>query len=290
MVSIKNSELQVIVSAAGAEMQSLCDVATGKEYLWQGDPAYWGGRSPILFPIVGGLWNGECRIGGKAYRIPKHGFVRKRDWEVVRSEESVVTFAVRSTAEERELYPAHYLVEATFSLEGRKVNVEFTVTNEGEEDMWFQLGGHPAFMLHDFQEDVPVSGYWRLEGKPHSLLRAGTQGCIEPDRVEIPLTQDGLVPVCVDTFANEALIFDDHQLTAATLLNTERQPVVRVQSTAPAWLFWAQQGQHCPFVCAEPWYGLCDNQHFEGDISERTYINHLLPGEKWVGGYTVEVF
>ena len=127
MVSIKNSELQVVVSPVGAEMQSLSDVATGKEYLWQGDPAYWGGRSPILFPIVGGLWNGECRIGGKAYRIPKHGFVKKREWEMVRCEENLVTFAVRSTEEEREVFPAHYLVEATFSLEGRKVKVEFTL-------------------------------------------------------------------------------------------------------------------------------------------------------------------
>ena len=63
--------------------------------------------------------------------------MKKREWEMVRCEENLVTFAVCSTEEEREVFPAHYLVEATFSLEGRKVKVEFTVTNEGRRTSRF---------------------------------------------------------------------------------------------------------------------------------------------------------
>ena len=106
----------------------------------------------------------------------------------------------------------------------------------------------------------------------------------------MPLTEDGLVPLTVETFANEALIFDDHQISAATVLDLNRQPVARVESTAPVWLFWSPTGVHSPFVCAEPWYGLCDHQHFEGDISERPFINCAHSGETWEGGYSVEVF
>ncbi|MBR6483085.1 MAG: hypothetical protein IKT26_07685 [Bacteroidaceae bacterium] len=86
---------------------------------------------------------------------------------------------------------------------------------------------------------------------------------------------DGLVPVCVETFANEALIFDELQVDAVELLDAERRPMVRVESDAPVWLFWQPQGLHSPFVCAEPWYGLCDPQGFDGQLHERPYINRV---------------
>ncbi len=290
MEIIRNNQLEVCISTKGAEMQNLRDAATQREYLWQGDPAFWGGRSPILFPIVGGMWNGECRRNGKTYRIPKHGFVRSRTWEVVEREENAICFACEITAEEREIFPTDYRVETRFSLEDRKVKVDFRVKNLGAEEMFFQIGGHPALNLPDWTAETPVAGYLQLDGEPKSLLRAGTQGCTEPERVCVPLNEDGLVPLCVETFANEALIFDDHQVSAATLLNLAHQPVARVESTAPVWLFWSPTGLHSPFVCPEPWYGLCDRQGFDGDISERPFINRLDPGAEWHGGYSIEVF
>ena len=104
------------------------------------------------------------------------------------------------------------------------------------------------------------------------------------------MNEEGLVPVCVDTFANEALILDK-QITAATLLRADgKTEVARVESTAPVWLFWSPQGVHAPFVCAEPWYGLCDRIGFEGQLHERQFINELDAQKEWHGGYTVEVF
>ena len=62
MKTISNEYLTVVIDPQGAEMQSLKHTASGREYLWQGDPAYWEGRSPILFPAVGGLWDGTYRF------------------------------------------------------------------------------------------------------------------------------------------------------------------------------------------------------------------------------------
>lgn len=53
MYRIENPYLKVEVSSHGAELQSIYDKETEKEVLWQGDPKYWGRRSPILFPNVG---------------------------------------------------------------------------------------------------------------------------------------------------------------------------------------------------------------------------------------------
>ena len=73
MIELKNNQLTIIVSEKGAELQSIKN-ANGKEYLWQGDPKYWGRRSPILFPIVCSVNNETYRVDGKEYHLPRHGF------------------------------------------------------------------------------------------------------------------------------------------------------------------------------------------------------------------------
>ena len=191
---------------------------------------------------------------------------------------------------ELEQFPFPCRISVTYQLVGRKMVAQFGVENLGEETMYFQMGGHPGLNLPDYDPNRPISGYIALEGQPDSVLRATTQGCTEPERFPFPQERPGYVPICVDTFANEALIFDNHQITAATIHRTDGTPLARVESSAPAWLFWAPQGQHAPFVCAEPWYGLCDRIGFEGPVEERPYINALAARETWNGGYSVEVF
>ncbi len=289
MESIKNDILSISVSTKGAEMQSLKHLPTGRELLWQGCPEYWGGRSPILFPAVGGLWNKTCRIKGEEHIVPKHGFIKTKEWEMVEKTADSILFCYTDKGEDREAFPWPYIVSVKFSLDGAHMHAEFTVKNTGNETMYFQMGGHPGFDLPDFEESAKVDGFLKLEGDATSVIRAGRQGCIEPGTFPVPTTEDGLIPLCVDTFANEALIFENHQISSATVLDKHRTPLATVRSSAPVWLFWSPQGVHAPFVCAEPWYGLCDHVGFEGDICERPYINAVAPGEEWNGYYDIEV-
>lgn len=291
MITIKNKEIEFTINPQGAEGISLRDVKTGHEYWWNGDPEYWKGHAPVLFPAVGGHWNGTYRYEGKEYKMSKHGFVRGCLWEVCKQGEDFVQFAYKLTEEDLAIYPFPSMVYVTYRLEGRKMIAEFMVKNLGNHRMYFQMGGHPGLALEDFKKDKPISGYLRFEGKAQSLLRAGEQGCTEAERFPVPMNKEGLIPVCVDTFANEALILDNHQISAATLLRADgKTQVARVESTAPVWLFWSPQGVHAPFVCAEPWYGLCDSIGFGGQLSERPFINELEAGKEWHGGYSVEVF
>lgn len=68
--TLSNKLLTVTASSVGAELQSIRSNLTGHEYLLQGDPFYWKRRSPILFPIVGTVWD------GKEYAMNQHGFAR----------------------------------------------------------------------------------------------------------------------------------------------------------------------------------------------------------------------
>ncbi len=289
MEQFYNGVLAVTASTRGAVMQSLKHLGSGRELLWQGDPRYWHGRSPVLFPATGGLWNGTCRVNGQAFRTPKHGFMREKTWTPAAHTADSVAFVYESHGEDAAAFPWPYAVRVTYSLDGATVRADFSVENRGDTPMFFQMGGHPGIALPDFDEAAACDGYLKLEGRPESVVRAGRQGCIEPGTHDYPQTADGLVPLCTDTFAHEALIFKGGQVRRATVLDKARRPLVAVESAAPVWLFWSPQGVHAPFVCAEPWYGLCDRAGFEGDISERPYINRLAPGETWHGGYTVEV-
>ncbi len=289
METISNNELRISVSCEGAEMTSLQDVKTGREYLWQGDPEFWTGHSPILFPIVGGLWNGTQRIEGKEYCTPKHGFVKKRQWKLAGKDADSISYIYWSTEEDAELFPHAFSIEVTYKLEGRKMLAKINVINRSKKVMWFQAGGHPGFNLPDFAPERPLSGYMQLHGNPTEVARAGEQGCIEEQRHPAPLNADGLVELRRETFDNEALIFDNEQVSGATLLTLDKQPYVKVESNAPVWLFWAPQGQHAPFLCTEPWYGMPDNIGFKEDVIERSSIIGLPAGKSWEGWYSIEV-
>lgn len=287
MVQISNGIITASISEVGAEVQSLRCCKSGREYMWHGDAKWWNGHSPILFPIVGGLWNGTCRIDGAELQISKHGFVRRATWRAIDVQTDRATFEICSTVGTFKVFPYAFRLTVTYTLDNRTLKADFSVHNPSGCDLWFQLGGHPAIVLPDWDESHTVDGYLQLEGNPTHVLRAGEQGCLEPDTYSVPADADGLIPISVETFSHEALIFENHEVTAATVLDRNRQPVARVACNAPAWLFWSPQGVHTPFVCCEPWYGLCDHQGFNGSVSERPYINCVHGGQTWQGEYSI---
>ena len=85
---LENEILTVKVKEHGAE---LCSIVKGDtEYLWQADPAFWGRHSPVLFPIVGSVWNGRYHVGDKEFALGQHGFARDMDFEKVNCSDSEV--------------------------------------------------------------------------------------------------------------------------------------------------------------------------------------------------------
>ena len=88
--AISDSRLSAQVSALGAELVRLQD-GNGLDLLWDGDPAFWTGRSPLLFPIVGEAKGNRIRVGGASYEIGRHGFARTSIFALVSSESSCLS-------------------------------------------------------------------------------------------------------------------------------------------------------------------------------------------------------
>ena len=78
-LELRRGGLAARVDTLGAELVS-CRREGGPEYIWTGDPAYWAGRNPLLFPVVGNLRDGKVMFGGRAYEMARHGFARRRQF------------------------------------------------------------------------------------------------------------------------------------------------------------------------------------------------------------------
>ena len=289
MQTLKNSILTVQVSEMGAELQSI--VKNGYEYLWQGDPAFWGRRSPVLFPIVGSVWEKKYRVGGKEYEMGQHGFARDMKFELVSSSESEVWYRLESTPETLTKYPWPFILEIGYKLEGRSVEVLWRVTNPGEEEMFFQIGAHPAFNYPGYDVNSSERGYFsfdKSEGLESIAIRE--KGCVDIDARYFLDIKDGLLSLKSDSFdSTDAYILQNSQVSKVTLHTQDKAPYLTLCFDAPVVGLWSPPGKNAPFVCIEPWYGRCDRVAFKGDFNDKDWINALAPGATFSASYTIVV-
>lgn len=144
MATVQTDRIQVSASTKGAELQSIRGPG-GVEYLWQGDPAFWARRSPLLFPIVGGLPGGAYSYRGKSYAMGNHGFVRDAEFRLTSQNEDSMSFELESDGASRAIYPFDFTLGVTYSVRGDALDVAYRVANTGKDTMIFSIGAHPAF-------------------------------------------------------------------------------------------------------------------------------------------------
>lgn len=289
MTILKNDVLTVEVNEHGAELQSIRKGET--EYLWQGDPAYWGRRSPVLFPIVGSVWEARYRVGGKEYALGQHGFARDMDFELVSSSETEVRYRLLSSEATKEKYPYDFCLEIAYRLRGAELDVIWEVSNPSDEDIYFQIGAHPAFFYPDYDPQKSGRGFLtfdRSEGL--ECIRIKEKGCVDAE-TKWPLElQDGVLKLEKDTFdAIDTIMLQDSQVKRVNMFREDGTPWLSLSFEAPVVGIWSPPGKVAPFICIEPWYGRCDRVGYEGDYRDKDWINRLAPGEKFSNVYTVEI-
>lgn len=285
---LKNGQIQIMVRSRGAELRSLKDTETGREYMWQADPAFWGRTSPILFPIVGGCRNGEYRFAGKTYRLPQHGFARDMMFEAVGQEGDGIWFRLTDGEDTREKYPFAFVLELGYRLKERSVEVLWRVKNPADRRMYFSVGGHPAFQV-PAREEKTTTCYIGFDGA-EKIVSRGIEGGLAADREkEYPLMEGGLLPVSEELFASDALVIERGQTQRVGLLDENQEEFLSVAFDAPLFGVWTPPGKNAPFICIEPWYGRCDRVDFAGSLEEREWGNSLAPGEIFEAAYTISV-
>lgn len=288
MQTLKNEMLTIQVSEHGAELQSIRK--DDYEYLWQGNPEYWGRRSPVLFPIVGSVWEKCFRVDGKVYEMGQHGFARDMDFELVSAADTEVWYRLKSSEKTLAAYPWPFVLEIGYRLEGNSVKVLWKVTNPGDTEMFFQIGAHPAFNYPGYDPDAVDRGVVAFD-RNDNLQRSGFKGkgCVDPQaRFPIPLSDDGMLRLKRDTFDDiDTLMLENDQVHKIVFLKNDSSPYLTVTFDAPVVAIWSPPKRNAPFFCIEPWYGRCDRADFTGEFKDRDWVNALAPGATFAASYTI---
>lgn len=314
---LTNGIVTIAVSNDGAELTSIKKDETGREYLWQADPKYWKRHSPVLFPIVGAVWNGEYRSKGqkgvlqagepyveRTFKLGQHGFARDMVFQLIDDAPDAegnpqLLYVLRSNEDTLKKFPYRFRLEIGYVLKGNAVEVIWRVMNPSrEEELKFQIGAHPAFYWPLFSnEDIEAGverqdqvlaqsqqrGSFVLRGKADMAqpLRKSViteKGCVDPvQSAEVVLEAGGVLPLDTHTFDHDALIFENGQVQSVSLCGEDGKPYLTLESEAPLMGLWSPPGKNAPFVCIEPWYGRTDRVGYVDSYEEKDWIQTLAP-------------
>ena len=286
---LKSESATVEIRPLGAELISFKDNESGREYMWSGDAEFWTGRSPVLFPIVGSVYDGVMRAEGGEYALKNHGFARNREFRLVEAEETRAVFHLSADEETLAMYPYKFALTLTYTLEGSSLRIQYRVDNDDDKNIYFQLGTHPAF-------NCPIGGDGEFEdyvlefNQEESLERFYvTGGNIQiPGKSEIVLEKGTVLPLTRAQFEEGAMIFRDVKSDRVTLKSEKSEHSVSVSSENFPYLgVW--QPKNAPFLCIEPWHGLADADKFDGELKDKELAVELAPGEYFEAALVIEV-
>lgn len=288
MFQISNDKITIQVDSMGAELKSLKDVATGREYMWNADPQYWKRTSPVLFPLVGGLKGGVYRLEDREYSMGQHGFARDMEFKLKSQVANEIWFTLESDERTLDRYPYPFLLELGYELVEKTVVVKWNVKNPAGDRMYFSIGGHPAFLC-PIEEGTKQTDYSiRLDAEDQVKVSMLDNGLVNGQAAEYKL-ENGCIPVTEHLFDEDALVIEHDQAHSVALVKPNGEAYLTVTFDAPLFGIWSPPKKQAPFICIEPWYGRCDRADFSGDWKEREWGQSLKSGEMFKAEYRITV-
>jgi galactose mutarotase-like enzyme len=281
---IANEYLTVDVSSLGAEMQALT-THDGHDLLWNGDAAFWGGRSPILFPIVGKAPDDTVEIDGQAYPMNQHGFARRAEFVLAASSPTMCRYELGASEASKAAYPFEFLLAVEHSLEGHTLTVAAEVTNRDQRPMPFGIGFHSAFVW-------PLPG---AEGEDH-VITLDNNGAPDLIRLSGGLLsfakhpspfKDGRLVLAHEMFDADAMVFPEGA-GEGLRYSAKGGPTMHFTfDNLPNLALWQKPG--APFICIEPWHGMAAENGGSKALAERPYSQTLAPGASARFAFSVEI-
>ena len=163
-------------------------------------------------------------------------------------------------------------------------------------EMLFMMGGHPAFQVPAGKNIYDYTFVFNKEGCNQGKFQQGLhylapdgdgyevealQGELKLEKGQVPLTKG---------FFDRALTYmvDNAQVSSVGLLVDGKPYVTVLCDSFPYLGIWTKEKTH-PFVCLEPWYGICAARGYEGELKDRRGVNVLPAGETWEKHYSIRV-
>jgi len=288
-LELKKGALRAVAQTKGGELVSLQD-GSGLEYIWEGDPAFWSGQNPILFPIVGSLKDGRVDIGGKTCEMARHGFARRMEFTPVERGEDYVVLELRETEDTLARYPYPFSLRVTHQLLEDGFSTAFAVKNTGDAPMPFCIGAHTAIRC-PLRPGERFEDYELLFEEPERadshLL--SPEGIILHDGRRPMLDGSGRLALDYQVFGElDTLIFSGLRSGNVSLVHRETGRRVRLDfHEFPMVAFWTKPG--APFLCLEPWQGCAAWDNESGRFEDKPFCITLQPGGEKKLAYSFHV-
>lgn len=289
MIQISNQQLTVRILEKGAELQSLYNHHTQLEYMWSGDPAFWGKTSPVLFPIVGGLKNNSYRYNNQTWQMGRHGVARDMMFTVVEQTSDAVTFELTHNEHSLSQYPFPFQIRIAYSLENTSLRVTYSVHNPSNTHMYFSLGAHPAFAVPLVPGTAFEDHYLQFsEAETAGIWPLSKDGAIEDQPVPYLHAQQSL-PLTKELFYGDALVFKGLRSSELSIRHTIHAHGLTVSFPNFPYLgIWSARDAN--FVCIEPWHGIADHVRSTGKLEEKEGIITLGAHDFFECAWSVHCF
>jgi galactose mutarotase-like enzyme len=286
---LENDFLKLGINSVGAEMTYVNSTQTGKQFLWDGNPDIWAGHAPILFPIVGGLKENSYFYNDQKYQLPRHGFVRHNDKLTLLSNNAQqITLQLVSDETSLQVYPFPFNFQIQYKLSQNRIDIHHHVTNMGEADMYFSLGGHPAFNL-PIDKNTKYADYFLEfefpENESTYLLSAA--GLVQ-NQTKPMLTNSRKLVLDEHIFDGDALIFK--HLKSRKVVIKSLASTTQIEVAYPDFPYlgiWSKPG--APFVCIEPWLGIADLEDTDMQLQNKAGILLLKPKQVFSASYSITI-
>lgn len=257
LITLNHNGYTAQIETIGAELKSFTDPQQ-KEYLWNANPAYWKGCSPLLFPAIGNARNSSTIINDVAFPMPKHGFCRSAEFQIIEQHENKVIFSYQDNTETKLLYPFSFEIRLTYQLINSKISIIYDVLNKDSKEMYYQLGAHPAFNC-PLEEGEKFSDYIiRFEHKEtcDSPVYDSEKSCFSVTNTVQHLKESNFVTLDYDKFVNDALVFEHLKSRSVQIINPKTEKGIQVDYPDFVTVaFWTIPEKKAPYICVEPWNG-----------------------------------
>lgn len=263
----------------GAELHSV--KYCGEEFLWQCGSA-WKRYAPVLFPFIcSPLANdGKYRAGGVEYKMPgNHGFARDSVFEKVGETDASVTYKLASDETTKQWYPYDFELLVRYEAADGGIDVTNIVKNTGGGDMYFYLGGHPAFIC-DIEEGRSVVRY----EKPETILQP------TPDGERTVLAGEQTLSLTRSQFAYDVIMKDAPASKSVTLEKADGGFVKLSFPDSECIAVWTGTDSAAQFICLEPWTSVpvyADDD--TPDIEKKAHAVKLAAGGEYSYRYRIEI-
>jgi galactose mutarotase-like enzyme len=291
-ITLKLGDLTVGAKSFGGQLTSI--KKGNLEYLWQGDPKWWHGQAPILFPIVGSLRDNKAMTSNGPTEMPRHGLTRKMEQTLSNSTDTSAEFEIRANEDTLVKYPYNFTLRTAYTLKSENtLETKMTVINNGSKPMPFAIGGHPAFNVPvDPSADEDFSDYTLYFTKKMTWdsPMMDDKGLYDLNDCTPLMKDSDTLNLSHDLLSHDVLTFKNVPDYSVTLKGNRTGNGVKLTFPGFDYLGLWSAANDAPFVAIEPWIG-CSTCSDEDNVFEhKRGIKIVEAGEQFEAAFTIMLF